>query len=466
MRFTKALEKETELLEQWSKHNDQNGSQEQQTVGMELELWLVDDHGRPACTSEELLRRLKNPNVTHELGKFQVEYNSPVYNLMDKVFSRMYSDLLQFYEGLKVLANEEFQAHPLTIGTLPTLEQEDMSLENMCDCHRYRALNEQFLRSRHGKKVEIHIEGNQNPAEETNILHLEHPNVMMEACCSSFQLHWQMPFSKSAKYYNAALIASPIVLAATANSPYLFGKNLWAETRIPMVEQSCAFGGELAPRVWFASDFCRDNLVELFRENIGRVVVIPVPMDDKDTRAMEHLRVHNGTLWRWLRPVVDVDEKHNPHVRMEHRSLPSGPTLLDTVANAALYYGLVQHLVDLDVSAEERIRFRHVRNNFYSSAKNGLHAEIVWLDNEKGTIEELLTRELLDAARSGLKSLGIAQTDIDEFMGIIELRVWTGQTGAVWQERWVDKYGWNLKAMTTAYRRNQDTGRVVAEWNV
>jgi hypothetical protein len=351
------------------------------------------------------------------------------------------------------------------IGILPTLQNEDLNLANMSKMVRYRALNREVIRQRRGKPLVLDINGIEH-------LHVTHRDVMLEAAATSFQIHIQTPLADAVRFYNASIIASGPMVALSANSPFLFGKNLWDETRIPVFEQAVAVGGyggaAFGPikRVTFGSSYARSSLIECFDENLEHYpVMLPVKFEE-DIQRLHHLRLHNGTIWRWNRPLIGFDEHGKAHLRIEHRVVPAGPSLIDTIANAAFYYGLVAAMVRQEVAPELQLEFDKARDNFYNSARHGLGAAIQWLDGKQYNVRELCLSKLLPLAKQGLDLLGVAADDSDEYLGIIEQRLLQETNGATWQRQFVDKYGRDMPVMLQAYMERQASGVPVHEWSI
>jgi len=208
----------------------------------------------------------------------------------------------------------------------------------------------------------------------------------------------------------------------------------------------------------------RSSILECFIENEQHYPILLPMTFQEGLEQMAHVRLHNGTIWRWNRPLIGFDYDGTPHLRIEHRVVPAGPTIVDGIANAALYFGLMQALMSLPEPAEQQLPFATSRDNFYLAAHRGLEAHITWLDGERGTVRALLLEQLLPLARLGLGMLEIDQADIDKYLGIIEARVAGGQTGTAWQRGYVARHGEDLAAMTEAYRLHQDSGLPVHEW--
>jgi gamma-glutamyl:cysteine ligase YbdK (ATP-grasp superfamily) len=460
--FEQRLQAETALLAEWFRAR--SFSVRDRMGGFELEAWLVDESARPAPVNEAFLRRLCNPMVVPELARFNVELNDHPQHLWGSAFSRFEASLGATWQQCARVA-QELHTGLLMIGILPTVQESELCQENMSDLKRYRALNEQVLRLREGEPLRLDINGREH-------LKTEHHSVMMEAATTSFQLHLKVHPDHAVRAYNAAIIASAPLVAVTANSPYLFGHDLWDETRVPLFEQSVSVGGLAGAshgplrRVTFGSGYARDSLMECFTENAQHYPVM-LPMHYRDgLEQMAHVRLHNGTIWRWNRPLIGFDYDGMPHLRIEHRVIPAGPTIVDMIANAAFYNGLMQTLMTQAIPPELQLPFAVARDNFYAAARRGLDAHVRWFGEARGTLLALVSGQLLPMARQGLQQLEIDPADIDRYLGIIEARVNSGQTGAAWQRACAARLGRNLQAMTQIYRAHQDAGRPVHEWPV
>jgi hypothetical protein len=353
------------------------------------------------------------------------------------------------------------------IGILPNIRPRDMTLANMSALKRYNALNEQILAQRGGEPLHIHIKGEERLARSL-------PDVMLESATTSFQLHLQVPYAQAARYYNASLIASGPLLAMSGNSPILFGKRLWRETRIPLFEQSVEAGGYAGladaniRRAGFGLGYARENLVELFRENLDLYpVLLPMPQEEARERY-PHVRLHNGSIWRWVRPLLGFDSTGQAHARLEQRIFPSGPSIRDMIANAACYYGLCRALADAETAPETRLPFAAARANFYQAARAGLTAELRWLDGEQYTAVDFWPRIGLPLTERGLRDFGLEGAEIERYLGVVEARVRGGQTGAEWQLarlRAGEVTDTAIAAMLADYLENQRSGAPVHEWS-
>jgi hypothetical protein len=264
---------------------------------------------------------------------------------------------------------------------------------------------------------------------------------------------------------NAAAVVSAPMVAVSANSPLLFGKQLWDETRIPLCEQAVDVGGGRFGRVTFGSGFVEESLEACFQENVEHYPVMLPLSQDQASKQLPHVRLHNGTIWRWNRPLVGFDEDGTPHLRIEHRVMAAGPTLIDMAANMAVYYGLVESLSTQSVPPEMRLRFGTVRENFYVAACLGLDAEITWLDGRRWLLRTLWQEVLLPLAETGLAILGVNENDADHWLKVIEQRIAAGQTGAVWQRRFLDRHSIDFPLLTREYRARQQSGQPVHTWS-
>jgi len=454
-RFAERLREETALLKRRAEAD--GCSRLAPTGGFEIEAWLVDEGMRPAPKNAEFLRYLHDEAASMELAKFNFELNNTPRPLCADAFSRFAAEMHETCKTANSTA-ESLGLRALTIGILPTAEPEDFCLENMSELKRYRALNEQVLRERGGEPVRLDIAG------ERERLTMVHHSVMLEAAATSFQIHTQVPFAEAHHYYNASILASAATVAVSANSPFLFGKALWHETRIPLFEQSVDTG-EGRPRVSFGSGFAQESILECFDENVEAYdILLPILFDEESGR-FAHLRLHNGTIWRWNRPLVGFDADGTPHFRIEHRVMASGPTLVDMLANAAFYYGLAFSLASRCARGLFPADFATAKANFYEAARRGLEATVVWEGRER-PIRELTERSLLPLAEEGLQRLRLERRDIEKYLGIVEARVAKGQNGAVWQRRYTQIHGGEMKRLTEAYWHHQQLGEPVHTWSL
>lgn len=453
--FAERLRQETELLGQWFREGAFDEGPP--TGGLELEACLVDARAQPAGLSEPLLAALQDPLVVPELANFNLELNGTPQPLEGHALSRLAQETAATWQRCRAEA-DKLGARMVMIGILPALQPEHLTLASMAPRRRYRALNDQIFRVRRGRPFRLHIAGHDE-------LSLQHEDVMLESAATSFQIHLKVRAADSARLYNASMILAAPMVAVSANSPFLFGCDLWAETRIPLFEQSVAVGGnDQTKRVTFGLRYLQRSILECFEDNLTHFPVLLPQTMDQPRADLAHLRLHNGTIWRWNRPLIGFDASGRPHLRVEHRVVPAGPTLPDMIANAALYFGAVHTLATDPEPPEGRLAFSQARANFYSAAQGGLSARIHWMDGNVAPVTEIIRHQLLPAARRGLERLGIHSSEIRDWLGIIARRVETSQTGAAWQRAYVERHDADGEQLTLAYLERQDSGLTVDQW--
>jgi Glutamate-cysteine ligase family 2(GCS2) len=406
-------------------------------TGMEIELNLVDDRGEPANRNARVLELVADPAFQTEMGQFNIEINVAPREIAA-------TGLGQFERTVRSslnCADERARAdgaHLVMIGILPTLMPRHVRIEAMSANPRYAVLNDQIFAAR-GEDMELAVEGVEHLITYTD-------SITPEAACTSFQLHLQVSPTEFAKYWNAAQAIAGVQLAVGANSPFLFGKELWRETRIPLFEQATDTRPEelkeqgVRPRVWFGERWVT-SVFDLFEENTRYFPALLPICDDHDptaqlergeTPTLAELSLHNGTIYRWNRPIYAV-VGDRPHLRVENRVLPAGPTVVDAVANAAFYYGLVHALAEQERPIWSQMSFSAAEENLHSGARHGLDAMLYWPTLGQVPAAELVLRRLLPLAHAGLDSWGVDPQVRDRLLGIIEGRCTTGVNGAVWQ---------------------------------
>jgi len=462
LQFSNALAKETELLRTMFKNNAFDS--QHYVAGLELEAWLIDNTFRPLPINESFFTEANQDYLTPELAKFNIELNVDPVELNNNVLNELEQSIRTNWRQCREAA-QTLNSDVMAIGILPTLKDSDLTVKNMSTMARYEALNDQILKKRKGKPLHLHIVGKES-------LESVHYDVMLESAATSMQIHIQVPQNKSVAYYNSSVFISAFTVAASANSPFLFKKNLWEESRIPLFEQAVESGGFDAVaegplhRVSFGSDYCRESLMECFEENsLHFPVLLPMHFTGA-ANNLEHLRLHNGTIWRWNRPIIGFNENHEPHLRIEHRVIPSGPTISDQMANIALYYGLVCYFSEHTELHEKIKEFAVAKDNFYKAARHGLAANVKWIDGETYPMQQLFNDCLLNYAKQGLEYLKLNQDDINSHLDVIHKRVNSGKTGSHWQQEFIKKHGHDMKLLTEQYFLRQNMGKPVHEWDL
>ena len=449
-------------------------------IGAEQEMFLVDRNMRPAPISLEVLDHAKDSRLTTEIARFNLEANLTPLSLTGRCFQQMEKELNELLSLVRKSA-ETFGADVLLSGILPTLQKSDLTLENLAPIPRYSQLNEGVMRLR-GGPFSIHIKG-------LDELQISHDNVMMESCNTSFQVHFQTSPAEFASHYNMAQAITAPVLAAAVNSPLLFGHRLWQETRVALFQHSIDSRSrtQLArgqpTRVSFGDRWLKNSVVELFHDQISRFRPIMITQPDEDpfqllargeTPLLSALRMHNGTVWRWNRACYGVADGI-AHLRIENRALPSGPTVQGEMANAAFFVGLMIALPPEYGEIRKRLSFDNAKENFFAAARNGLNAQLKWLDGKSISATSLILNELLPLARAGLKDARVDSSDIDKYLGVLEERVRSGQTGAQWmldslvsvkRHMGHEPNDMRTRILTSAILARQKENKPVHEWKL
>jgi len=445
-------------------------------TGLEIELNLVDEVGDPALKNSEALEAIADPDFQTELGQFNLEVNVPPRQLRDRGFT-------QFEEGVRASLNDaetkaaKVGAHMVMIGILPTLSAGHMTPESLTPNPRYQLLGDQILAAR-GEDIVIDIAGPERLSTTTD-------SIVPEAACTSTQLHTQVSPEDFPAYWNASQAVAGVQLALGANSPFLLGRELWRETRIPLFEQATDTRAEelkaqgVRPRVWFGERWV-NSIFDLFEENVRYFPALLPVIDDEDplealesgrTPTLAELRLHNGTIYRWNRPVYDV-VAGAPHVRVENRVLPAGPTVADTMANAAFYFGLVRTLAEHERPLWSQMSFSAAEENFHVAAMRGIDATLYGPGLGQVPATELVVRRLLPMARAGLDAWGVVPDEGDRLLDIIEQRCLIGQNGASWfansfHVRLTENGGDRVDALRSTlneYRARMHTNEPVHTW--
>ena len=457
--FRLRLEEETELFTQWIKKG--NFPNSPPLCGYEAEGWIIDEKALPCALSEKLLQNLSDPHITPELSQCNFEINGNPCPVDSKLTSRLEEDF-QFYWTKCSQTARQLKARTLFIGTYPDLSQVPFGMKQIYPRNRYYAINNR-IRALRKKPAHIHIQGK-------DTLLLDTSNIMREAETTSLQIHLQTDFSRAKDIYNSSLIASPVMGALCANSPYVCGKELWEESRIPLFEQVISLyakdGERRISRVGLGHGFVRDCVSELFRQNLLHPVLLPETTNEKKEK-LGRLLLHNGTVWRWNRPLMGFDEKGDVHFRVEHRVPSAGPSLIDMQANILFFIGLVYQMEKQITRQGINMTFQELEESFYSACRFGLSAEIKQPDGKKYKIRELLLEKLIPSVWEELNQLSLGDSSTDRLINnVIKNRVESLQTGAGWQKAFIQKFGKRFDAMVEAYRQNQQKNIPVYQWKV
>jgi gamma-glutamyl:cysteine ligase YbdK (ATP-grasp superfamily) len=447
-------------------------------VGLEIELNLVDSHGAPSMQNADVLDAIADPAWATELGQFNLEINVPPRRLDGDSMAGLEQEVRDSLNAADGKARGVGN-HLVMIGILPTLQEDDLHEGILSANERYKVLNEQIFAAR-GEDMRIAIDGT-----ERLVAHAD--SITPEAACTSVQLHVQVTPEAFASYWNAAQAIAGVQVALAANSPFLFGRRLWEETRITLFEQATDTRPVelqqqgVRPRVWFGEHWIT-SVFDLFEENIRYFPALLPICEDEDPLAeldrgscphLDEMSLHNGTVYRWNRPVYAVVDGR-PHLRVENRVLPAGPSVADIMANAAFYYGLVRYLAEQQRPVWSQMSFTTAADNLYEAARNGLDAHLYWPGAGEAPAAELVLRRLLPLAYEGLSRWGMARAEAERLLGIIEQRCITGQNGAAWQSATVaaisDGTGADraeaLRQMTQRYIEHMHTNEPVHTWPI
>lgn len=448
-----------------------------QRIGTEQELVIVNKNYRPSLNALKILEKINDEHFTTELGLFNIEANLDPIKLKGKCFSELEHDLTYLIDKARSAADEIAEDKIILTGILPTFKRKDLVFENMTPHQRYKTLND-VMKNIKGDDFNFRIRG-------VDELILHHESILFEACNTSFQVHLQIDLDEIIDKYNwSQAIAGP-VLALMTNSPLLLGRELWSETRIALFQQSIDLRNtshllrEQKPRVAFGNDWVRESIIEVFTDDITRYA--PLVTSDFESDAvsqlkqgikpkLEALNLHNGTLYKWNRVCYGV-HKNIAHLRIENRYIPAGPSIKDEIANALLWVGIMQGMPKKYKKIYGLMSFKDAQGNFIKAARTGLDSYFNWF-GEGFSARELAKEVLLPMARMGLKKSKVAQTDIDNYLSIIEKRIDYNTNGSKWMIRSSRKLQEKVSRdesnilLTHNLYKNQIEGLPVHQWRL
>jgi len=448
-----------------------------QRIGAEQELCLVDKNFLPSSNALKVLEKINDKHFTTELALFNLEINLDPQELGGYCFSNFDKELTKFISEADQVAHSVEENKIVLTGILPTLKKSDLVFENITPHTRYRVLNK-ILRDIRGNDFMLKIKG-------VDELIINHKSILFEGCNTSFQMHLQIPINQIVEKYNWAQVIAGPVLSISANSPLLLGRELWSETRIALFQQSVDLRNrsyllrEQKPRVSFGSDWLKESFIELYQDDIVRYTPLLMTEIDEDAvmkfkegkvPKLQALNVHNGTIYRWNR-LCYGQNNGIPHMRIENRYIPAGPTVKDEVANTMFWVGLMQGMPEKYKDFHLEMSFKEVKGNFVNAARTGINTFFNWFG--KGlSAKKLILTELLPIARDGLVKSGVALEDVEYYLNIIEKRTETRRTGA----EWIKDSNRSLKktmtrnianaTMTAHMYNNQREGMPVHEWEI
>lgn len=444
-------------------------------IGAEQEMFLVDSAMRPAGIAVELIEEAGDARLTTEIAKFNLEANLTPREFRGDALREMETELLEISDIVRTTAGK-FNASLVLAGILPTIQASDLTRDNLTPLPRYHEID-RVVTKLHGENRFIQIKG-------LDELQLTLQDTFIEFCNTSFQIHLQLGAKDFVRYYNwAQAIAAP-VLASAVNSPVLLNHRLWHETRLALFQHAIDTRSfthkerNQPPRVNFGERWIDNSIIEALREDAIRFRMLLTQAVDEDSLAalsqgvipsLAAWRLHNGTIWRWNRPCYGI-VGGKPSLRIEARYLPAGPSILDEMANAAFFLGLMTELPEEFGDIRDHMTFDDAKNNFFNAARYGMNGQIRGLDGKSRRVGRLILEELLPRARRGLERVGIASVDSDRYLDVIEERVTAEKSGA----RWIlDSLGAmdprakpnvRMRTLTAAMKKNQESGKPVHEW--
>ena len=448
------------------------------SVGAELELYIVDKERNALPVNTEITEKLNDPLLTVELNRFNLEYNLSPQPFKGSPFKAMEQELQNAISRINAAAGV-LGGEIVPIGILPTLRQSDFNGHTMTDVPRYHALSNALRRMR-GGPFSVDIDGKEP-------LRLQINDVTLEGANTSFQIHWRVPARLFAKYYNAVQLVTPVVLALSANSPSLFGHDLWDETRIALFKQSVDSRAPReqdwrhSPRVYFGKGWLRESAWELFASTVALFPpILPITGAENpfaclakgQVPGLDELRLHQGTTWPWNRAVYDNAD--GGHLRIEMRSLPAGPSLIDMSANALFFIGCALAVLPYIDDLTAILPFSYAEHNFYRAAKHGLAARLVWPDIKQLELRDesvtQIAERLLPMAQRALEQTALDSKEIQRLFAVIQGRIEERLNGAQWQRHITRSVLQSTpreeaySAMLGLYLNQFKTGKPVCEW--
>ncbi len=450
-------------------------------IGAEQEMCLVYNKTlKPAPINMEIMAKLKNHDwCVTELAKFNLEANLTPRVFSGKCLSDMEAENNEYLRIIQQKLNG-YDAKIILTGILPTLRKFDLEMHNLTPKDRYQALMAAIDSQLLGDSYELRLSG-------IDELSIKHDSPLLEACNTSFQVHLQVAPQDFARMYNISQTLAAPIIAIAANSPIVFGRRLWHESRIALFQQSLdtrtshSHMRESSPRVNFGKNWLKSSIMEIYKEDIARFrVLLGIDIEEDALEAIRNgkvpklraLQIHNSTVYRWNRPCYGISPNGKPHLRIENRVLPAGPTVVDEMANAAFWLGAMVGMGDLYEDISKHLSYEDIRDNFDKAAKFGIDTKFSWLKDTKVAAVDLVQHELLPIARKGLEKQGVDTGDIDKYLGIIEERAKKHTNGARWMLRTFTKLKQEtttdeaITTMTAAILKNQEKAMPVHTWEI
>lgn len=459
--FEERVKKETVQLRQLIQQNALCNTEAMQ-IGLELESWCINDALKPIPLAPLLVESTNNQQLSEEIAKFIFEINLDPITVGENFLTQFNNNLSQ----INVLCNNFAKANnarTLSIGIPPNVDPTIFKKSVFSSNPRYKLLNDSLLQLRNNKPWSIHIEGN------GHVFKMKTKDICLEALNTSAQIHIKVPFKHLVNTYNYCQILAAPMVALAANAPMILGNQLWHDTRVPLVKQTVSENTNInawqdnEDRVLFGKDYLSDNIIDLYDANLKYKPLLPIINENSDD-AFYHLKLHNSTIWRWNRPILDCDEQGKYHIRIEHRVQSSPTSSLDMSAQLGFFVGLVRNWQENNLEARQFLSFDKAKHNFFQAAKYGLDAEIHWTNNKKIKLIDLIKNELLAQAKEGLKQCYVVDADIQYFIDeVLGQRLAHKPSGSIWQ---IDKLNElkNVDQMLNEYIANQQQQIPLYQW--
>ncbi len=457
--FDSRLHKEIDILQEW--FNEHHISDYRSEIGYEIEFFLLDKDLNPTPKSLKFIKLMDSPFLVSEVGASQLEFNTNYYLLTGDVLAKTYQHFNELWDASQQLAIKNDYSI-ISIGTLPNVAEDCHHNSFITNKERYHVMDQCMAFHREGRPIELNISGKEH-------LHIYPESLAMDGLICAFHIHLRVGLKNSVRMYNAAQIAAAPSLAISCNAPYMFGKELWEETRVTSFDQVMTLCQHDHPEGFncstFGNNYVKESLFEIFDLNYQYFPrLLPMINDSVTPEEMWHIKLHNGCCYRWNRPVIDFDPYGYPHLRIEHRAFSSGPTIVDMIANGAFFIGLVTYLANQETPPETMLSFYHAKKNFYEAARKGMDAKLIWLNNLEVDVQTLILNELLPLAEKGLELMKLDSTDIKNYLGIIERRVLKKASGSAWQRNFISKNGKDFHELLKVYLEFQNSGKPVSDW--
>lgn len=443
-------------------------------IGAEQEMFITNDDYSPNLTALDILADVKDERFTNEIALFNIEANLTPRRFEGKCLREMEEEIKEVLS----IARKHAGAHESKIilaGILPTLRQLDLTMDSITPVDRYYELNDR-LREIRGSDFRMDIRG-------VDELSVTHDNFLLEAMNTSFQVHFQVSGNEFVDMYNLSQAVTGPLMAVAVNSGLIHHYRLWHESRIAVFQNSIDTRSTThqkrgtQPRVHFGNEWI-NSIVDVFRDDISRFSVVLTSEYEEDPVGMVNagvmpklkaLMLHNGTVYRWNRPCYGVKD-NIPHLRIENRVLPSGPSVIDEVANSAFYFGLMSGMSQRIEDITQVLRFSDARNNFLQACRTGLECHFNWINSESVSAAKLINEELLPIAETGLQQAGLDAEDIERYLTTIAKRVDTKQTGARWAIQSITQMGQDVhpdekvRSVVAEMDQQQRNDKPIHEW--